>query len=176
MMRLTLLVFLTLFNMELVVQGQSAKVLELRKAYKAALKDAKEAEDFYRKLADQKGSDPVEMAYRAASQALMAKNSKVLNKKMSYLKASDKIFHTAIEANPGNIEIRFLRFAIGTNLPSFIQNDQSIEDDKETLIENLPKAAEYGIGKEFKKEILEYVFNSGKCSKEEEKKLKAMMD
>ena len=158
------------------VYCQSAQVLQLRKEYKLAVKDVKEAENFYHKLAEQKLSDPVEIAYRGASQALMAKNAKGLNKKMSYLKESDKTFASAIQKNATHVEIRFLRFAIDNNLPSFIQNKDRIEEDKVALIENLPKAASFGVGKDFKKEILDYVLSSGKCSAEEEKKLKAMME
>jgi uncharacterized protein YhaN len=148
------------------------EVKELRKKYKAALDNVPEAENLYKELSARSITDPVVSAYLGACQALMAKNVKALKKKMGYMKASEQTFDTAIQKAPDNIEIRFLRFATNHHLPALLKDKKRMTEDKNVIIENLPKAARDGIGKDFKKEIVDFLLSSGTCTPEEEKKLK----
>lgn len=173
-MNLKNLILLLAMLISYTVPGQTDQVLVLRKKYKSALNNPKQAENLYQELSKQNSPDPVEMAYYGASQALMAKNAKGLNKKMSFLKEFEKTFDEAIKKNENHIEIRFLRFGIISHLPALIKDNNKLTEDKNKIIQNISKAEDYGVGKAFKKEIVDFVLNSGECTPEEKKKLNTL--
>lgn len=160
--------FLTSFSLH------AGQIEELRKKYKAAASNSKEAQELYQQLSAKKIENPVVKAYLGAAQALMARDAKPLHKKMDFIKRSSRSFEQAIQQDKDNVEIRFLRFSINQNLPRALQDKQKMEDDKVAMIKNLPFSAKYGVEKDFKKEIIDFLLSSGRCTNEEIQKLKAM--
>jgi len=61
----------------------------------------------------EKKDSPLFLAYKAATLALYAKYSLVPAMKLSYFLQASGLLEQAIAENPENIEIRFIRFAVG---------------------------------------------------------------
>ncbi|MBK6444044.1 MAG: hypothetical protein IPF81_01625 [Bacteroidetes bacterium] len=112
---------------------------EARKAFEGALEDENKTELLLDNLSGTL-SDPVLIAYRAATEALMGKFSYLPWNKYSWCKQSMTTFREAVAADPGNIEIRYLRIAIQINLPSILNMSGDIVEDKKNILQNLDKS------------------------------------
>lgn len=159
------------------LHAQEGSLHDIRNRYKSSLENQKEAEALLKTLSGLDQKKPVLIAYKGATQALIAKLASVPTKKMNYLRKSGEAFDAALAKEPHNVEIRFLRFAVETNLPGFLKQRQrkKIEEDKKEIIEYLPQSQQYNIDKTFRKEIIDYLLGSDQCTVEEQKKLRAML-
>ena len=73
---------------------------------------------------------PILMGYKACGTMMMAKY--VLNpfSKLSHFRKGKKMLETVIAANDKIVELRFLRYSIQTNAPSFLGYNNHIAEDK----------------------------------------------
>ena len=75
-------------------------------------------------------------AYKGAATIIMAKHAFNPVKKLGYFNTGKKILEKAVQTDPQNIEIRFLRFTIQTNAPSFLGYNDNIRADEIFLQKN----------------------------------------
>ena len=77
------------------------------------------------------------MGYRACAVMLMAKH--VFNPfgKLSYFKKGKEMLERAIKPDLDNVELRFLRYTIQTNVPFFLNYNQYKEIDRLFLVNSL---------------------------------------
>lgn len=107
------------------------------------------------------------ICYKGAAEMMQAKYVfNPLNKFRSFKKGK-RLIETAVTKEPDNLEIRFLRFLIQTNLPGFLNYNDHIEQDKRYLIANLKATKD----KELKQKVLKYLATSKHCSIAEKKVL-----
>lgn len=97
--------------------------------------------------------NPLLLGYRGSSTILMAKH--VINpySKLSYFKKGKGMLEKAIQSDPKNIELRFLRYTIQTNIPAFLSYNSQIENDRRFLTQSLSRMSD----NELKKIILSYL-------------------
>lgn len=83
-------------------------------------------------------NNPLLFGYRASGTMMMA--NYVFNpfSKLSYFKKGKKMLSAAIAADAQNIELRFIRFGVQTNVPSFLGYNDYVEKDKMFLKKSLP--------------------------------------
>ena len=74
---------------------------------------------------------------------------------------------TAIKRDTAEVEMRFLRFTIQTNLPSFLKYNSSIMADKNFLLIHFSSLIDH----QLKENIYRYLSGSEYCTEEEIKKL-----
>lgn len=104
-------------------------------------------------------------AYNGGAVAILAKHQSNPYKKIEYLKRGLKIINSAVLLDAADIEIRFVRFAVEENIPSFISFTSHIESDKKMLISNLNSShSNY-------KMIKAYLLKSAKLSEADKKKI-----
>lgn len=96
-------------------------------------------------------NNPTFMGYKAVGTMLMAKHTFNPFKKMSYFKKGRQMLDKAVNADPDNIELRFLRFAAQTEAPGFLGYRGEVEEDKKFLIAALPYTSDPRIVTEVKK-------------------------
>jgi len=84
-------------------------------------------------------SNPLLAGYKASATMMMA--NYVFNpfRKMSYFSKGKNLLEKSIKKQKDNIELRFLRFAVQTSIPSFLGYGSSIEQDKLVLINAVSK-------------------------------------
>ncbi len=105
-------------------------------------------------------------AYNGGAVATLAKHQNNPYKKLEYLKKGLKIINSAVLLDATDIEIRFVRFAVEENIPSFISFTSHIESDSKMLINNLTAShSNY-------KMIKAYLLKSAKISAADKKKIK----
>lgn len=107
-------------------------------------------------------------AYRASATMLSAQYAWSPMTKMSYFKDGREHLQKAVKSDPSNIEIRYLRFTIQTESPSFLGYNDEIPEDKKMLLSSLNSLTD----KELKKMIFDYLNSSDNLTKEEKQSLK----
>jgi len=105
----------------------------LRRQYEQAAANKEAGEKFYNALHDYKGQDAVVLGYKAASEAIKARDASMLNK-LTYVQQAAHTFEQAVGLDPTNAEIRFLRFSVESNLPAFLGLSKHVEEDKAFLV------------------------------------------
>jgi hypothetical protein len=111
--------------------------------------------DFYRAVEDSSAADalggyiettygvrpesfpPVVRAYYASVEGLKGKHAKDLFPKLGHVKKAIDLFHGLVETNPGNVEIRFLRFAFFRQLPFFFGVSAYVSADLAAIVDRL---------------------------------------
>lgn len=107
-------------------------------------------------------------AYKACATMMMA--SHMLNpfRKFSYFNNGKELLEKGVAADIENAEIRYLRFTIQSNAPSFLGYNQLISNDKYFLIESLAGLKDL----QLKKLIVVQLESSEYVSSVEKQKLK----
>lgn len=106
----------------------------LRRQYEQAAANKEAGEKFYDLLHGYKGQEALVLGYKAASEAIKARDASMLNK-LTYVQQAARTFEQAVALDPTNAEIRFLRFSVESNLPPFLGLSKHIDEDKAFLLE-----------------------------------------
>ena len=108
------------------------------------------------------------LGYKGAAEMMEAKHAFSPISKIKKFNKGKVHLEKAIKKDPKQIEVRFIRFSIQTNLPFFLGYNDHIKIDKEILINSVSKIED----KQLKNNIIEYLIISKQCDQEEIKKLK----
>lgn len=151
--------FLSLLFILLAISGvaQSNELKSVREAFHKALLDETNIEAFYNLAANVSKSNPTITAYKAVSEALTAKTAWNPFSKIMYLKQFEQKMNAAIMEDPNNLEIRFLRFSVEFNLPTFLGMSQHLSEDMEKIVELGSSILLLNIDPKFKRYILYFL-------------------
>lgn len=108
--------------------------------------------------------NPLLEGYNGCATMMMAKYTFSPFSKLSYFKKGKKMLENAIQADGENIELRFLRFAAQTEIPSFLGYHHNIKSDKMFLLQSLP-----GVHDSELKEMITGYFKKCDCLTNNEK-------
>lgn len=112
-------------------------------------------------------SPPILICYKGAAEMMQAKYGINPINKFKRFKNGKTLIEEAVKKEPNNMEILFLRFAIQTNLPAFLNYNKDIKKDKKYLLANLKTVKD----KKLRQNILIFLSASKHCSEEEKKGL-----
>ncbi|MCY7410425.1 MAG: hypothetical protein LH473_09140 [Chitinophagales bacterium] len=147
---------------------------EIRTSYGKALENSKIADQLLQSLNNVTVNEPLFLAYKGATEALIAKHAFNPYKKYEYLDKSMKTLAQAIAKDPLNPEIRFLRFTIQYYVPSFLGYTKNLDEDKTAIVKNF-----YGLKKIYNPDMVkgagDLLISSGKCTPSEVEQIKAML-
>lgn len=76
-------------------------------------------------------------AYRASMIMRQADYKHIPWNKFSYFKKGKKLLETCVAADPDNVEIRFVRYMVQSNLPLFLNYSSDIQKDKAFILKNI---------------------------------------
>lgn len=133
-------------------------------------KDSCSAVDVFESIKSEAYPSALLQAYAGATEAAAAQCVKGAFTKLEYFSRGKKNLESAIEKEPENAEIRFLRFATQVNAPNFLEYD-NINEDIDFILEKLPKLLENDAAKSFWLKVAHAMTDSGKLSKKEADKL-----
>lgn len=164
---LTAFIFLFATSVSFSMLNQKTDISELRKQMLRAINSPKVTDSLYNNLQKTNQKVPLVMAYFGALEALKAKDSWNPYNKIKFLNLSNKTVLQAINASPNDMEIRFVRFSIQTNLPHFLGLNKDLDSDKNQILHQL-KQKNYGLAdKVFVQSIIKFLLNSKQCSPQE---------
>ena len=110
---------------------------------------------------------PLLYGYKGVGTMIMAKHVFNPFKKISYFKDGKAMLEEAIEMEPSNIELRFLRFTAQTQAPGFLGYKQDIENDKYFLLNSIPN-----MESDLIKQVQSFLLKSDYTTETERKQLK----
>ena len=113
-------------------------------------------------------NNPVLAAYRACATMMMAKYVFNPFSKISNFNEGKSLLEKSIKADKNNIELRFLRFAVQTNAPSFLGYTSSINNDKTLLMSHYGSIND----QQLKKIIGDFLRNSDHLNNHEKQRIR----
>ena len=144
-------------------------IQELRELYYKAAMSKKSWKRLCKLLSPVDTKSPaVLVCYKGASLMMEAKYSISPWSKLNSFRSGKRLIEEAVRRDSQNPEIRFLRYSIQTNLPSFLDYDDDISSDRMFLIAN----ASHIKDKALKDNIIQYLSEIKALNKEEIKGLK----
>jgi hypothetical protein len=147
----------------------SLSLTETRQLYVKAATDESACRSLVKKLADQSTSKHTTLAgYKACAHMMMANYVYSPISKLSYFNEGKDLLEKCILADRNNIELRFLRFAVQSNVPSFLGYSNELSKDKKFLLSEIQNVTDL----ELKEMILSFLKSSDHVSKEEKAALK----
>jgi hypothetical protein len=154
--------------------GNPPETSEIRDAFFQGWNGECGATDLYNQMLDLEINDPVLIAYKGAAEMTMANCVGNPWKKYQYFKKGKEKIETAITKYPDNFEIRYLRFAVQSNLPGFL-NYNHLEEDVHFLIESLILQTQNSIPDDYRDFVVEHLLTSEELSQEEKGKLNLLI-
>lgn len=147
--------------------AEELSLTEMRKQFYLGVKNQDLTESFLKKMSAIEKPSAIELAYKAAAQALMGKHVWNPVKKLDWLDMGSETMKKAVSMDPDNIEIRFLRFTWQHHLPGFLNRSTDLEADKKVILAGL-KSGKEAQDPQLKKNVIRFLLESGRCSPSEE--------
>lgn len=136
MKKLSLIVLIFLASTVGVARAPSKQ--EIRLLYRKSATNEKACKELIKLLKTYDLKDrPLFLGYEGSAVMMMANHVFNPFSKWSYFKRGKRMLQKAIKSDKKNIELRFLRFTIQKNLPSFLGYDDHIKTDKKFIISNI---------------------------------------
>lgn len=127
-----------LLLLTLPVFASTFSLTQVRFLYQKAAKEEKSCKQLIALLKSyNEENDPLLSGYKACATMMMAKYTINPFSKLSFFKQGKNELQKAIAADNSNIELRFLRFGIQTNIPFFLGYKGDIDTDKNFLVNSI---------------------------------------
>lgn len=164
--RRALFCFLTLLFY--VLATAQPQLLQMREnCYKASV-DSKEADRFYKSFEGMAAPTPVQNGYKAIAELMICNHAYNPYKKMSYFSKGKNTLESAIKTDPSSPELRFLRYSVQTNDPSFLGYNKNVEEDRSIIIRALQKKQ---VDEDLHRRIENFLLESPKTSPAEKQNI-----
>lgn len=159
--------FVTLFVCLAAAQAVSQNLVEVRKNFHQAVLDPDQSKEFHESLKDVSLNTPTLKAYKATSEAMLARAVWNPFTKLSQVMKYADLMDMAIQEDANNIEIRFLRLAIEYNLPRFLGMSRHLEEDRDVIVDNVSSIETMDLDPSFCRYIIYFLDNTGLCTTEQ---------
>jgi hypothetical protein len=139
----------------------SLSLTEVRDTYEKAVYNAQVANDLLEKL--NSTNNNTLLGYKGTITMMMAKHVFSPYKKLNYFKTGKDILEQALQKEPLNIELRYLRFSIQSNSPKFLDYHSNLFNDKAFLLKEVKTINDADL----KQRIIKFLLNSSEVNKTE---------
>ncbi|QIX62769.1 hypothetical protein FY528_14795 [Hymenobacter lutimineralis] len=168
--RFLFLILLLTFSTPVSLEANPYDVAQLRRHYQQAAASKEAGEKFHKLMASYTQQDAVVLAYKAAAEAIRARDASMFNK-LTYVQNASKQFEQAVKLDRDNAEIRFLRLSVESNLPGFLGLSQHVDEDRAFLVSTLLKHPNSGLDAESFGLVRNFLVDRGHVSGPEAEKL-----
>lgn len=152
------------FLISLTVTATCQTLEETRELFHGAVLNAEESKTFHESMKEVDDEDASLLAYQAVSEAMLAQVVWNPFTKFSQVLKFDKKITQAVEMDPENIEIRFLRLAIEYNLPDFLGMGTHVKEDLEVILANMKEVGSIGVDPSYGRYIFYFLESSDLCT------------
>lgn len=132
-----------------------------------AVESSKVTDSLYEKLAKLPGKTALVTAYAGTLEALKAKHSWNPYNKIKYVKQALKTMQGAINVDPHNMEIRFMRFSIEHYTPGFLGLSKNLITDRKEIIKHYQNRNFGSANDELVKNVAQFMIDSERCTPQE---------
>lgn len=105
----------------------------------------------------QTSTTPLEQAYLGASRAVMIKTTWNLWYKYKWLDQASATLNQAVNDDPNNVEIRFLRYSVEWHVPAYLGYSDHLTEDRSMIMGNLESFMSSDYNPEIKAYIQEFM-------------------
>jgi hypothetical protein len=119
----------------------------LRRQYQQAAASKEAGEKFHKLMSAYDQRNAVVLAYKAAAEAIRARDASMFNK-LTYVQSASKQFDEAVKLDTDSAEVRFLRLSVESNLPAFLGLSTHVDEDRQFLVETLLQHPKSGLDTE----------------------------
>lgn len=156
----------SLIVLPFIQKASGMDIIKLRDLYYQASTDKKASEKFAIATSSASDIEKTTLAgYSGMSWMIKANHAFNPYNKLSYFFKGKDLLNGAIEADPKNVELRFLRYCVQTNAPAFLAYSGNIISDKTVIINSYSTISDADL----KKRIKEYMLNSKDCTATEKR-------
>ena len=154
-------------------------VNQIRKLFYEAVESEEkleELENFFNKNFTDKALiyHPALLAYTGAIDALKAKHAFNPFTKFSRVLSSLNTLERAVNREPNNLEIRFIRFSILHNLPGFLGYGKERNDDMMVIVSQLAEKDYTRYDPKLQKDVIEFMLDSERLNDSQTVQLKKL--
>jgi hypothetical protein len=157
--------WLIMFMILTAFTSSQLSLTEVRIAYEKSVYNEQTAVNLLEYLTS--SNNPTFLGYKGAVTIVMAKHVMSPYKKFNYFKTGKGVLEQAIQKEPLNVELRFIRFSIQCNAPKFLDYHSNINTDKVLLL----KAVKTIKDVDLKKRITKFLLNSSEVNNAEKTSL-----
>jgi hypothetical protein len=147
----------------------------LRKQLLQALEKKELTDSLYKVLTAEPNKTPLVTAYLGTLQALKAKHAWNPYYKFKYLSDAERTLSTAVDREPNNIEIRFMRFSIEHNVPGFLNYNKNLTADRDAMVTQIDKKYYATADTELVHTIIKFLLDSDRCTPKQERTLREQL-
>ena len=130
-------------------------LLKVRKYYYLAIDSEEKFKEFENILVNFNNPDNTILGYIGMSFMLKAKYAWLPNYKMDYFTKGKNFLESAISNDPNNVELKFMRFCVQNDTPSFLSYKRNLEGDKRHLMKAIPTIRD----NDLKQKIINYMLD-----------------
>ncbi len=153
----------------------SVDVARYRKVFHAAVLDQGKVEEFNTFMRSISPENPITIAYLAVSEAMLADVKWNPLEKYEQVKKYESLILKALQSDPSNLEIRFLRFCVEYHVPSWLGFETHLTEDKTYIVSNLEYAQSLDFDPYFARYIAVFMRDTGVCSVSEVEQIDQML-
>jgi len=139
----------------------------IKVAVQRAIESSSVTDSLYRVLKSRDSENPLIIGYIGTLEALKAKHSWNPYNKIKYVALSQKTMRVAVERDPTNLEIRFMRFSIQHYTPSFLGFSKDLEEDRKAIIRQFKNRKFGHADTALIRNMAVFMIESDRCLKEE---------
>ena len=147
--------------------ADSPTLSEVRALYEKAATEEASCEKLIDLLASCGENEYLLCGYKAGATMMMANYVNNPFSKLSYFNKGKEVLEKAIAADDKNTELRFLRFGVQSNAPSFLGYNDQLENDKKILLDALSSLKDMDL----KKNIVNFLKKSDQLTELEKQQL-----
>lgn len=166
---------ISMFFICTLANGQNSLHDEVRMLYCSGWEGMCGAKELAHKLKDENlGHDLVLLAYRGAAISTLANCESMPWNKYDYFKSGKKEIELAVNGDPQNWEIRFIRFTVQSHIPDFL-NYNNLDEDKNIVLNALYLNLQQEVTGDFFYTVSEIMLSSELLSEGEKEQLKKLL-
>lgn len=146
-----------------------ASVDQLRELYWRATDDFA-IKFFYQRATMETGKDAVTLAYLGVATAMQAQVTSSIPDKIKYFNDGKSKIEEAVSKDPTNMEVRFLRFSIQSEVPAILGYNNQVDEDFNLILKNL-QGGQFVPSRTFCIRMKNFMLNSDAIKNDQKKQL-----
>ena len=171
-----LITTIALLLVPLPVFSQDLSTTDLRELFYQAAASKQAAQRLYDKLLTiDESSQPLLLGYKGMACFMICHHALNPYSKIKYFLQGRSYLDQALKRDPGNLELRFLRFTVQTNAPEFLGYTRNILADKTFILNSLENDADKTIAQELRIKIVEYLLQTKYCTPPERSRVESYL-
>lgn len=123
-----------------------------------------------------KNKSALVIGFLGTAVALKAKHAWNPYNKLKYLNDAEKDFERAVNTEPHNIEIRFMRFSVEHYVPQFLGYNKHLDVDKIEIITQIDQHEYATADHELVGAIIRFLISSKRCTEAEDRQLEKQLN